>query len=399
MVLIVLAILLLASFVACYFSSKYWHWAHVLLVEVLFLSAVGYFLCAAEYARIRQVYQKQIADSQRYLDDNLPLLHALQRGTRDEGVIARLEAMEVPVVYDKAIEGRAVSGRELERELSMLTRTRGRVWRDVQTQALDQQTLTVTLGIPFPKPHGIQQDSILYAFEQGPATPVGQPGPQYIGEMRVLSVAGEQIQVTPTSSLDERAATRLANTRPPWVLYENMPRDQHPDGPMGLYAGMTEQQLRELLPPESVEDFLRHGTPRQPDDDEANIAGFDPAGKPLPSDQWDNNTVYRYRRQLRDYAYLFDELDKRLVGMIADRNAFLEDNRQLLAADQSAKQVQAAYALMKKKLQFDREGVIRDRQAIESHRSQVATQLANAQQLLAATREENQQMVQELKSR
>src|SRR5690606_2245844 len=131
-----------------------------------------------------------------------PLLEALQRGTRDEGIIAQLEAREVKVVYDDAIEGRIASTQELTRELAMITRTRGRVWRDVQTQNLDPATMTVTLGVPFPKPHGIAKDSIIYAFEQGPSPAPGQAGPQYLGEMRVINVTGETIQVTPTSSLD-----------------------------------------------------------------------------------------------------------------------------------------------------------------------------------------------------
>jgi hypothetical protein len=217
--------------------------------------------------------------------------------------------------------------------------------------------------------------------------------------MRVINVTADSIQVAPTSSLDDRARARIAGTQFPWVLHENMPRDQHPDGPMELFAGMNEQQLRQTLPAQSVEEYIRHGTPRQPDDDEARIAGFDATGKPVKPEEWNNNTVYRYQRQLRDYAYLFDEFDKRLVGMIADRNALTEDNRQLEQADKSAKQVQAAYALMQKKLQFDYEGVTRDREAIERHAEQVATQLTNAQQLLAATRDENQQLTQELLSR
>lgn len=399
MVLILLAVLLIASFVACYFSAKYWHWSHVLLVEMLFLSAVGYLVCAAEYARIRQVYGKQLAAAQKQLDDTLPLLQALQWGTRDESVIARLEGMEVPIVHDDVIEGRMVSASEIERELAMVTRTRGRVWRDVQTTRLDAATMTVTLTIPFPKPHGIEKDSIIYVFEQGPAPEVGQQGPQYIGEMRVLSVTGEQINVTPTASLDQRAATRLANTRAPWILYENMPVDQHPDGILELFAGATEEELRKWFPPESVEEYVRHGTPRQADDDEYHITGYDANGKLIGPEQWDNNTVFKYRRQLRDYNYLFDELDKRMVELTADRNALTEDNRQLLQSDKSAQQVQAAYRAMQAKLKADLEGVTRDRQAIEAHLNQVQTQLSNAQQLLSATRAENIEMAESLLAR
>lgn len=400
MVLILLAVLLLASFVACYFSAKYWHWSHVLLVEMLFLSAVGYFLCAAEYTRIRQVYGKQLADAQKQLDDTLPLVEALKRGTRDEAIISRLEnEFEIVPVYDEVIEGRMVSTDELARELAIVTRTRGRVWRDVQTTRLDPATMTVTLTIPFPKPHGITQDSIVYVFEQGPAPQVGQPGPQYIGEMRVLNVTGEQINVTPTTSLDERAATRLANTRAPWIIYENMPPDQHPDGTLELFAGATEEELRKWLPPESVEEYIRHGSPRQADDDEFHIAGFDTSGNPVGPEDWDNDTVFRYRRPLRDYNYIFDELDKRLVELTADRNALMEDNDQLVRSNKSAQLVQNAYREMQSKLTFDLEGVTRDRQAIEAHHSQVQTQLSNARQLLSATQAENLEMVEELLSR
>jgi hypothetical protein len=398
-VLILLAVLLITSFVACYFSAKYWHWSHVLLVEMLFLSAVGYFLCAAEYTRIRQVYGKQLADAQKELDNTLPLLQALQRGTRDEAIIARLEGMEVPIVRDEAIEGRMVSSSEIERELAMVTRTRGRVWRDVQTTRLDPATMTITLTIAFPKPHGIEKDSIVYAFEQGPAPEVGQTGPQYIGEMRVLSVTGEQIAVTPTASLDERAATRLANTRAPWILYEIMPVDQHPNGILELFAGATEDQLRKWVPAASVEEYIRHGSARQADDDEFHISGHDATGKLIPPDKWDNNTVFRYRRQLRDYNYLFDELDKRLVELTADRNALTEDNRQLQQSDRSAQQVQAAYRAMQGKLKSDLQGVTRDRQAIEAHLNQVQTQLGNARQLLSATRADNVEMAESLLSR
>jgi hypothetical protein len=98
-----------------------------------------------------------LAAAQKQLDESLPLLEALQRGTRDEGVIARLEAREVPVVFDDVIEGRMSSTYELVRELAMITRTRGRVWRDVRTQNLDPATMTVTLGVPFPKPHGMNK--------------------------------------------------------------------------------------------------------------------------------------------------------------------------------------------------------------------------------------------------
>src|SRR5690606_33659105 len=129
------------------------------------------------------------------------------------------------------------------------------------------------------------------------------------------------------------------------------------DGLLEIFAGATPEELREMLPPESVEDYIRHGSPRQPDDDEWHIEGYDDSGTLVTPDNWDNNTIFRYRRQLRDYNYLFQELDKRVVAYQADKRALLEDNKQLLQSLASAKQVQAAYEERKRKLTADLDGV------------------------------------------
>lgn len=399
MIPILIALLLVASFVVCYYSSFYWHWSHVLVVELVFLFGVGYFFVAAENWRIRRVFGNKIASLTKQVEQTSPLVDALKFGTRDEGVIAQLEGQEVPVVRDEVIEDRMVSVGEIEHELKLVTRSRGRVWRDVQGVAIDHATMTATLAIEFPQPHGIVADSILYAFEEGPAPAPGEQGPQYIGELRVVAVSDNQIRVTPTSPLGEREAGRLASSRRPWILYENMPADQHPDGLLEIFAGATPEELREMLPPESVEEYVRHGSPRQPDDEEWEIEGYDESGNLVTPDNWGNNTIFRYRRQLRDYNYLFQEIDKRVVAYQADKNGLIEDNKQLLQSLASAKQVQAAYEERKRKLTADLEGVTRDRQAIEAHLDQVQTQLANAQQLLEATRAENLQMTQQLLSR
>jgi purine-cytosine permease-like protein len=57
---IVILLLFVASIVAAYFGARYWHWAHVTLVVLIFLSAVGFFVLASETLRINAVLRKQV---------------------------------------------------------------------------------------------------------------------------------------------------------------------------------------------------------------------------------------------------------------------------------------------------------------------------------------------------
>lgn len=399
MILALLAILLIASFVVCYFSSQYWHWAHVLLVEVIFLASFAYFFAAYENMRIRQVYGQKISALDKQIADIRPLVNALKRGTGDDQVISMLENREeMNVVRDEGEEGRMLATRELEHKLAMVTRATGRVWRDVATVALDTNdpSLTATLRVDFPKPHGIQQGAVLYVFEQGPAPNVGQNGPRYLTEVKVSEVVENQIRVQPTSDLSARDRQRYANTTNTWVLYENMPPDQHPDGVLEIFAGATPEELKQWLPPESVDQYIRHGKPAEPDDDEWHKVGVDADGNILTPDQSAQAVTELYRRPLRDYNLLFQEYKKRYVSMQADKIALTEDNTQLKQSLASAKQVQAAYEARRTKLQFDLAGVTKDRQAIDNHLTQVRTQLTHAEKLISATQAENVRLAEEL---
>lgn len=395
MIQIVLALLLLTSFVACFFASKYWHWAQVLLVEVIFLAGLSYFLIAGEVFRIQNIYGEASQKNLAKIEQLEPQVEALKEGTTSSRVISQLEAAEVKVAMEPADEeagepARMMGLREIDHKLGMVTRTRGRVWRDAQFIGGDQATLTVNLGIEFPDPHGIEKDAIIYAFEQGTAAPAGEQGPQYLGEFRVVDVGPQQISVQPAVEFDERAVARLQNANQrPWIIYENMPADQHPNGRLEVFAGATPEQLRQLLPPESVEEYIRHGTEWKPDDGEWVKAGFDPQGNLVSEDKWDNDTEYRYRRRLRDYNLIFQELTKRYNQMQADHNALTADNQQLQETLASAKKLQAAREAEQAQLRFDLEGATRDRKAIEAHLAQVELQLANAQALLEETKKQN----------
>lgn len=400
--LVVLGLLLLGSFVACYFSSKYWHWSHVLLTETVFLLSLSFLILAGEVFRIRKVYGPAFNTNVKTIARLEPEVEALEFGTEDSGIISSLEAEEVPVLMERTDSEedtpRMRSVRDLQHELGMVTRVRGRMWRDVETQAFDEPTLTVTLRIPAPKPHGIAKDAIIYAFEQGAPAAQGQRGPQFIGEFRVVNTTEDSIQVQPASQFDQRSLARLKGTQPPWVLYENMPVDQYPDGVLQLLAGATEEELRQWLPSDSVDDYLRHGSEAQPGDDDYHRRGFDADGQLVKQDAWDATTQFKFWRNLRDYNLIFQEMSKRYTQMDADHKALAEDNKQLEKALASAKKVQAVREAEQANLKGDVAGTARDRQAIEAHRVQVETQLANARALLADLLKQNLSLAQELDS-
>ncbi|QDU54486.1 hypothetical protein [Aeoliella mucimassa] len=389
-----LALLLLGSFVACYFCSKVWHWSQVLLAETVFLLGLAFLILAGEVFRIQQVYGKDNKQNLARIEQLEPVVDGLQFGTNNLRVINSLEADEVPVrMMEGSSEdepGRMLSVRDLDHELGMVTRARGRMWRDASIAGINNGTIALT--VPAPDPHGIKAGAILYVFEQGQPAPLNQRGPSYIGEFRVSDVAGQQVQLQPAGEFDERSVQRLSTTQSPWILYENMPLDQYPDGQMEILTDVSAEQLKQLIPPQSVEEYLRQGGPTQPGDDDWNKVGYDQEGNYVPRDAWNGSTQFKYRRSLRDYNLLFQEASKRYTQMEADFNALTADNKKLETALASAKKVQAAHEAEQQKLRTDLAGVTRDREAIEAHRSQVETQLSNAQGLLEEAIQQNTEL-------
>lgn len=397
---IVLGLVLLGSFIACYFSSKYWHWSHVLLTETVLLLGLTFLILGGEVVRIRNVYGAKNQTNLQQIERLEPQVEALTFGTDNAGVIARLENSEIPVQTTGTSEddpGRMLSVSELDHQLGMVTHIRGRVWRDVETAALDAPSLTVTLGVPAPKPHGIDQGSIVYVFEQGDAGPANERGKQYIGEFRVVNAGDEQIQLQPASRFDERSIARLQQTQQPWILYENMPVDEHPDGRMEIFTGTPPEALQQMLPAASVEEYVRHGGPARPGDDEWHKTGYNADGKLLKPDEWDASTQFKYRRQLRDYNLIFQELAKRFTQMQADISRLTTGNAQLEATLASARKLQQMGEAEQAQLEQDLAGATRDRQAIEAHKAQVETQLSNARALLDDLVQQNAEMGQSLR--
>ena len=394
---ILLLILVLAAFVFAFLGARTWHWGHVIVVLGIFLSTLGFFLLAAETLRINAIYRSQINQLERDLADVKARNEALLKGTEDPNIIAQLRNDEPPVLVAEDAESMP-SLADLDHELLLATRVRGPVWRNVAPAGIDPQTGAVQINIPSPVPAGVKPETVVFVFEEGPAplpAAEGQArGAQYLGEFRVSAAAGQEATLLPAMPMDEFERARLAASRGPWVIYETMPADRHE-----VFSAMSEEELKQKVPAQSVEEYLRHGKEAGPDDPEERKVGFDADGNRLPADQLGEAAKVVYQRRLRDYATQFDELARRRIVMTADIEAVKKDIERLLAALDSAKKLQAFRQDEIQRLGTDLAGVTKERQAIEQHLAQVERQLARVRELLDAALKRNSELADELAAR
>jgi hypothetical protein len=360
----------------------------VLVVLGIFLSTLGFFILAAETLRINAVLRKQVNDLERDLANYQARNDALEKGTEDPQIINELRNDEVRIADDAES---MPSLAELEHQLLLATRARGRVWWNVTPAGFEPQSGVVRVGVERPVPAGVKQDSVVVLFEAGepqlPA-PNGAPrGAQYLGQFRVTQADAQTATLEPVLPMDDFERQRIAASRGPWIMYDTMPADRH-----RIFAGMTEDMLRQKLPPQTADEYVRHGKPPGPADEVARQIGFDDSGKRLPPDQLGQAATKQYQRRLRDYALEFDELARRRVALLVDIAAVQKDNERLKVALESAKKLQAFREDEIRKLNKDLAGATRDRQAIERHLAQVQQQLARGRALLAQTLRRNSEL-------
>jgi hypothetical protein len=388
---IVILLLLIGTITAAYFGARLWHWFHVTLFVFVFLAAVGYFVLAAEVLRINAVLRKQANQLETQLAGVKADIDALDRGTRKPELIGSLSAQEV-AIPEGAEEVPSLA--DLEHDLHLVTRLRGRVWRNVAPAGFDPKTGSVAVTIQTPQPSGLAPDTIMYLFEQGPAPTQDAPGAQYLGEFRVAEVTGQQAKLVSVNQFDEFEQNRINNSRGPWVLHETMPIDRNE-----LYAGLKEEQLRKILPADSVEEYIRQGSPAGPDDDEWHVIGFDEEGNQVGPNNIDKAVKKVYQRRLRDYVEEFADLHRRRVLLLANIGAVQQDNERLKQSLASAKGLEEFRTEEIRKLGIDLAGVKKEREIIDAHLGTVQQQLAHAQQLLKEAIAENRRLAEELAQR
>ncbi len=354
---ILIGLALLVGLVAIFLSAQNWHWTQVVLVACILVAAAGVLYTTTKTAATHEKLRAGIPRLEKQLADLRERNRLLWQGTDSQTGI-----------------------RQLEQRLKIVSRERGRVWRAVQpADPLDPQG-QISVKVPRPTPHGLAPDTVVFAFETGqpnPASPAD--GPQYLGEFRVTAVQQDGAQLEPTQLLDEQSALRLQQSQGPWSLYETMPADRHK-----LFAGLSAEELRQLLPEPSVQEYLRHGQPATPDDDQQDVIGLDQDGQRVDLDQPAAVVQRVYDRPLRDYAYLCSELAAQRVLILAQIRAVTEDNQRRTQALRSAEKLSVFREHQKVLLAQDLADMQSDRTAIESHHDLLQRQLHNAQAQIEA---------------
>jgi hypothetical protein len=373
---ILFAVVILVGLITIIMSIKNWHWAQMVLLLSIFLVSILDMVLGMEVYRIHRNFGRPIPALENKIENVQNRIKALEQGTRDQALANQIFPEGLPFDWDK--EGSMPSIDVWRQRQQVQVRVRGRVWAGVKAGRVDVRTGQVQVAIPAPKPHGLQKDSIVYAFEQAPAgAPPNQRG-QYLGEFRVTDVSEGGAALQSVQGLDQRTATRLeasARSNRTWKLYEKMPLDSH-----DLFAGLTPEQLKQLLPASTVNQYIRQGTPATPDDDENHRAGFDEKGLQVGPNDKDKAVKWLYDRPLRDYAYLFTEFARERAQMLARIAGLKEDNARLDEARQSALRLAEERNAQIQSLTSDLGNMKRDRQVIEQLLNTVKAQLANAVQ-------------------
>jgi hypothetical protein len=203
----------------------------------------------------------------------------------------------------------------------------------------------------------------VFAFEEGPAVSAA-----YQGEFRVAQVdAGAgSVVLQPARPLSQREQARIAASKAPWSLYSVMPIDQH-----AMLRGMDEAELRAVLPPGSVEEYIRDGKPAVEDDPEERTLGRVADGSFASIDhlrqqgKLDQVVERIYSRSLRDYEYLFRELDR--------QRALDEDSMAQLVRD--AEQLKRSLEQAQRDIEYreeEKSRLVEDLKRFESERELIA---------------------------
>ncbi|QDT01384.1 hypothetical protein [Adhaeretor mobilis] len=386
----VIGIVALVALVATFLCIKNWHWAQMLLMLGIFLGGLGALFLSAETLRIHRALRQKLPRERTLIEEAEEINLAFRNGTENAGLIGKMFRDSEKPPFGADVE--SIPGIDtLARQVKQLTRQRGRVWRGVRPSG-PLANDAIPVAIPQPSPHGMPPEAIVFAFEIGLSNgPNPSEGTQYLGQFKVVSVTPDGAVLSPIQQLDQRTGSRLERSKGPWSVYETMPDDRHE-----LYAELNEQQLRQLLPPATVEEYLRHGGPANADDDEYHTAGFDEEGNRLGPDEISNAAEKRYDRPLRSYGYLFEELNRSKVVMQANAMALQKDISLVQEAQASAKKLQAYREGEKVALAKDLTLMKRDREAIEALSQKLAEIVDNAKGLLDQALTANEQLAQQL---
>ena len=301
----ILGVVVVVFTVFLVFAAKNWHWSDVVAVALLFPLVLTFVVLSAftlrTHANWRSLYQRQKAELEN-VQRKIELL-------RDGSAVSA--AGELQTEENSISSLRAELGRKLY--------DRGRVWPNCFPREFDGNSITVITaqwgnerctgatpavardeGLPATepapaegeeaeggeaaqprqqprgRPHGIAEQTVLYAFVETPLAALGAPireaifagseadfsgrervcsvPSMYLGEFTVTSETPDGITMSPTIPLSEEQTAVLAAPQSTWMLVEMMPVDSHE-----ILAELEEDQLRVLFPESLVNEYIRDG--------------------------------------------------------------------------------------------------------------------------------------------
>ena len=198
-------------------------WSKV-LIGMVFLGLLGLSHSAARMLKTHDAWRSKVVEH--------------------ETEIKAVEAATRAVVQGDPDQGRP-SIAQLETSLYQTTVDRGRVWFRATPGNVSQageERGKVTVTISQPDPHQVDdKEMVLYVLDEREYA----AGGRYLGEFKVLSIAGQEVTMQPTiPPTDAELAAITTAASNPWSLYEVPLLDGH-----DVFAGMSDEQLRALLPP------------------------------------------------------------------------------------------------------------------------------------------------------
>ena len=145
-----------------------------------------------------------------------------------------------------------------------------------------------------------------------------------------------------------------------------------------------------MLPAATVDEYLRDGAPATSDDPPERLVDVDADGAIVPPDDPEQRAVAKqYRRRLRDYAVLLDDLEEVRTELFAREQAIESDLDKLAAALQGAQQINEYREQELAMWRDDLANVKREKAALDRHVAALKSRVARAEQLLQATLAEN----------
>lgn len=219
-----------------------------ILIGLIIVASFGFLYLAASMLSTEGAWQQAVVRKQKELEQALTTKDVLEHG----GANARLAIYRVDKglpTAENADQADKLGIDQYKLLLDQLIADRGRVWQ-ARRQILPNGDVGVQ--IEKPTPAAIKDKTILYAFESKPIAPSG--GGAYLGEFKATAPTGQNLTLVPAVRLSQAELDRLAQSDSSWMLYEVMPQDRS-----WTFAGLTDEQLKALLPESIQAPFLHAG--------------------------------------------------------------------------------------------------------------------------------------------